>query len=673
MPYSYNWNTGDSTASIQNVCGGTYIVTSTDANICNTFTDTIVIDSTTAIGFSVSTSSTNINCLGVTDGSATAIISGGSTGGGNISYCTSGPSLTSYSNIENVRLIGDNDSISNNTIGICDTYQNYLSKSTGLSVGQSYNMQVNLGTCHATFALIDVAKVFVDWNIDGDFNDAGEMIQLIGPTQSPSINTFSFTVPSSATAGNTRMRIVSQSYGYNGSSILFTACDSTVLVGATEDYTLSINAGTPATFLWNTGDTTAQISNLSAGTYVVTVSDTNSCSLQDSVTITQPTAITASATTTDVSCNGGNDGTASLTLSGGTGTLSADWGTLNPNALPVGTHTYTITDANNCVLIDSVTITQPTAITASATTTDVSCNGGNDGTASLTLSGGTGTLSADWGTLNPNALPVGTHTYTITDANNCVLIDSVTITQPTAITASATTTDVSCNGGNDGTASLTLSGGTGTLSADWGTLNPNALPVGTHTYTITDANNCVLIDSVTITQPTAITASATTTDVSCNGGNDGTASLTLSGGTGTLSADWGTLNPNALPVGTHTYTITDANNCVLIDSVTITQPTAITASATTTDVSCNGGNDGTASLTLSGGTGTLSADWGTLNPNALPVGTHTYTITDANNCVLIDSVLPLLSQLQLLLLLLQLMLLVMAKILVLQQLYLMEV
>ena len=668
LPYSYNWNTNDSTASIQNVCGGTYIVTSTDANTCNTFTDTIVIDSTTTIGFSISTSSNNINCYGFTDGNATVTVSASGTGGGTVSYCTSGPSLTSYSNIENVRLIGDNDSISNNTIGICDTYQNYLSQSTRLSVGQSYNLQVNLGTCHPTFAFIDVAKVFVDWNIDGDFDDAGEMIQLISPTQSPSINTFSFTVPSSATAGNTRMRIVSQSYAYNNSSILFTACDSTVLVGATEDYTLSIDAGTPATFLWSTGDTTAQISNLSTGTYIVTVSDTNNCSLHDTVTIDEPVAISVSATTTDVSCNGGNDGIANLTLSGGTGTLSANWGTLTPSALPAGTHTYTITDSNSCVFSDSVTINQPTAITASATTTDVSCNGGNDGFVTLYISGGItdyivtafgftlpligGVDTVASSSIFPTGVPAGIYPFVISDSNNCSIADTVIINQPAPLNAAFSANNLTACGLTDGSIDVSTSGGTPPYIYNWSngdsTEDISNLSSGQYILNVIDSNGCSFTDTIIITQPSnnlILTASVSNYngyDISCNGGIDSVTAF-VSGGTPGYTFLWsdGQTSPTAknLIAGSYSVTVTDTNSCDYTISVNLTEPPVLSNNISSSNVLCYGSSDGSISINVSGAVLGYTTNWGGItNPSAVAVGNYTITTTDSNNCVAIDSV-----------------------------------
>ena len=552
--YAYGWSNGATTNPATNLSAGTYYVTVNDTTYGCSDTDTIIIND--GSGSSTILDSiiwTNISCNGSTNGSAEVIINTGG-GGGSFtgSYCSSVPIYNQYTTIEFIRLIGDSDTISNNTIGVCDTYEDYTTMSTNLTVGQSYSMRVNLGWCTQNFGWDDAAKIFIDWNIDGDFDDPDEEVHIIGPNLTPSTNTFTFSVPTSALSGTTRMRVVAQNQSYNNpSTMAFGPCDSTVWFGATEDYSLVINAPSiSATYLWNNGDTTSITAGLATGSYWCTVSDSNNCSsITDTILITEPSAITVSSSTTNVSCNGGNDGTATLTLSGGTGTLSADWGTTNPNALSAGAHIFNISDSNNCLLPDSVTITEPSAITSSFTTIDVDCYGNNTGSATVIFNGGViGSAPGDtnyilsWDTLlyilpfpyttftTPIGVPAGIYPYGVTDANGCTHFDIITIYQPSAISVTATTTVVSCNGGNDGTAILTLGGGTGTLSPNWGAANPNALSAGTHIFTVSDSNNCLLTDSVIIAEPSAISVTTITTVVSCNGGNDGTAILTLGGG-----------------------------------------------------------------------------------------------------------------------------------------------
>ena len=398
------------------------------------------------------------------------------------------------------------------------------------------------------------------------------------------------------------------------------------------------NGVAPYSYSWSTTATTSSISGLAQGTYTVDVADSIGCSKTDSTSISEPTALSVTPATTDVSCNGGTDGTATLAISGGTAPYTIDWGVLDTNALPAGTHTYIVTDDNSCSVTDSVTVSEPSALSVIPTTTDVSCNGLTDGTATLAITGGTAPYTIDWGVLDTNALSAGTHGYTVSDSKTCSVTDSVTITESALLSVTPSTTDVSCNGLTDGTATLAISGGTAPYNIDWGSADTNALPAGTYPYTITDTNSCSATDSITITEPDTLSVTPTTANVSCNGLSDGTATLAITGGTTPYNIDWGTADTNALPAGTYPYTVTDTKTCSLTDSITISEPATLTATATTTDVSCKGGTDGTASLSLSGGTAPYVIDWGFVSPLALPAGLHAYTITDDNGCTFTDTV-----------------------------------
>ncbi|MBG6112256.1 1,2-phenylacetyl-CoA epoxidase PaaB subunit, partial [Flavobacterium sp. CG_9.10] len=436
--------------------------------------------------------------------------------------------------------------------------------------------------------------------------------------------------------------------------------------------------GGTGTLMYSANDgSTYQASNifsgLTAGTYLWAVKDANNCVLKGSVTITQPTAIAVSAVLVSPKCNGGTDGSITITASGGTGTLmySANDGSTYQasnvfSGLTAGTYLWAVKDANNCVLKGSVTITQPTAIAVSAVLVSPKCNGGTDGSITITATGGTGTLmySANDGSTYQasnvfSGLTAGTYLWAVKDANNCVLKGSVTITQPTAIAVSAVLVSPKCNGGTDGSITITATGGTGTLmySANDGSTYQasnvfSGLTAGTYLWAVKDANNCVLKGSVTITQPTAIAVSAVLVSPKCNGGTDGSITITATGGTGTLmySANDGSTYQasnvfSGLTAGTYLWAVKDANNCVLKGSVTITQPTAIAVSAVLVSPKCNGGTDGSITITATGGTGTLmySANDGTTYQasnvfSGLTAGTYLWAVKDANNCVLKGSV-----------------------------------
>ncbi|OWY21665.1 hypothetical protein C7N43_24105, partial [Sphingobacteriales bacterium UPWRP_1] len=210
-------------------------------------------------------------------------------------------------------------------------------------------------------------------------------------------------------------------------------------------------------------------------------------------------------------------------------------------------------------------------------------------------------------------------------ATNSICYNCATYNEPaTALNISATvTSNIACNGGTNGAIDLTPNGGTTPYTYDWsndGPENPDndpqdlsSVPAGVYTVTVTDNINCTAAVSATITQPNAITISSTPTNVSCNGGSNGAIDITTVGGTSSYTYDWsndGPENPDndpqdlsGLSVGTYSVTVTDTNNCTAASSITITQPTALTASITgQTDVGCNGGNNGSVTIGASGGT-----------------------------------------------------------------------
>jgi len=347
-------------------------------------------------------------------------------------------------------------------------------------------------------------------------------------------------------------------------------------------------------------------------------------------------ALQHSVTTTDVLCLGDDNGTATLAISGGTAPYTIDWGSADTNALPAGTFTYTISDANTCSVTDSVTISEPSALSVTPTTANVSCNGLSDGTATLAISGGTAPYNIDWGSADTNALPAGTYIFTVTDTKTCSLTDSITISEPTTLTATATTTDVSCKGGSDGTASLSLSGGTAPYMIDWGFMSPLALPAGTYAYTITDDNGCSFTDTVSIAEPAALQHSITTTDVLCNGDASGTATLDTTGGTAPYIVDWQGQDPAALSAGTYTVLVTDAMGCDSTLGYTIAEPTALTLDTSITNTTCNGLADGSITISTTGGTSPYGYNWSTgaatSTLTSLGAGTYSVTVTDANGC-----------------------------------------
>ncbi|MFN8154104.1 MAG: gliding motility-associated C-terminal domain-containing protein [Bacteroidia bacterium] len=414
----------------------------------------------------------------------------------------------------------------------------------------------------------------------------------------------------------------------------------------------------PYTYLWNTGSTNANISNITAGSYTVTATDANGCTATSNSSVTQPAAaLAASATSTNVSCFGASNGAVALNVSGGTTPYTYNWSNGSTSSslsnITAGTYTVTVTDNKGCTASASATVSQPVAaLSTTASAASVGCFGQSTGSVSLSTNGGTTPYSYNWSngsTANQlTNVTAGTYTVTVTDANGCTTTASGTVTQPAAaLSVSGTPASVACFGGNTGSVSLTVSGGTTPYSYSWSngatSQNLTNIPAGTYTVTVTDARNCTsATGSITVTQPVAaLSASAVKTNVGCFGTSTGSLTTTVSGGTTPYSFVWSngasTQNLSGLAAGTYTLTITDSRNCQTTVTSTITQPAAaLSVSTTKADVRCFGNSTGIATAIASGGTSPYSYAWsnGTSasGNTGLAAGTYTVTATDANGC-----------------------------------------
>jgi gliding motility-associated-like protein len=468
-------------------------------------------------------------------------------------------------------------------------------------------------------------------------------VHVTGSSGCSSTKVIPITQPLSLTASNTPVNI-SCFNGKNGSV-------SAQVAGGTTGYTYS----------WSpSGGTAANATGLGAGTYTCTVTDAHGCTTSTQVTLTQPATLPASvnAKTTMVSCFGTNTGSDSITASGGTPGYLYSWspsgGTgAKASGLAAGTYTCTVTDTKGCISTSSIVITQPAILSTANTNTAVFCFGGNNGTDSVIVSGGTPSYTYSWSPLAGSSpklggLPAGTYTCTVTDVQGCKTNDLITITQPAILAASAIVTTVSCFAGANGSDSVSVTGGTANYSYSWtpsgGTAaKASGLSAGIYTCTITDAKGCTTISKTTITQPSLLSTSNSQTNVSCFSISDGADTVTASGGTASYSYSWspsGGNGPKAtgLASGTYTCDVTDAHGCTTKTVTTITQPALLTATDQITSVSCFGGTTGSDSAIVAGGTVSYSYAWTPSGGNGakasgLGIGTYTCSIADAHSCL----------------------------------------
>ena len=411
----------------------------------------------------------------------------------------------------------------------------------------------------------------------------------------------------------------------------------------------------PYKYKWSNGATTAELTGVPIGSYSVTVTDGDIGSVILTTTINEPTALAATATVDgNVDCNGGMDGGATASGTGGVAPYSYSWSngatTATITNVPAGTYDLTVTDANGCTANASATITQPTPLLATTRVDQsVDCNGGDNGAATVEAVGGNSPYTYVWTngatTAEVTGLQAGTYEVTVSDANACEIIESVTITEPAALNVAATITNVACNGEANGEISLNVADGVAPYAYVWADgatdRNRTGLTAGEYTVTVTDAKGCTRTETISVSQPMALTSTVTHSDASCNGAADGTATVNPVGGTAPYTIEWSTgattATANNLPAGNHTVTIRDANGCEAANAVTISEPTALKASVTSqTNVSCNGGTDGAITTQVEGGTAPYTFAWSnnatTADLTGLRGGNYVLTVTDANGC-----------------------------------------
>jgi hypothetical protein len=418
------------------------------------------------------------------------------------------------------------------------------------------------------------------------------------------------------------------------------------------------------TYLWTPGGaTSATVNGLAAGSYTCTITDANGCTLSQGFNITQPTMLVATATSTNVVCQGGGDGTAHVSVTGGTLDYTFSWSPTGgidsiATGLSAGTYTCAITDANGCAISSTVSIAEPSPINVIPTHTNVTCFGGTNGTADVIVSGGFGPYTYAWSPAGGNAssavnLAAGTYTCEITDAGGCSVSETITIVSPPALIATTSQSNVSCNGGSNGTATIIVNGGSPFYTYNWtpsGGTTPVAtgLSQGTYTCDVTDANGCTMSQTFLITEPAVLSATISSVNTNC-GQSNGTATIVPSGGTMPYTYNWspaGGTNDTASAIlaGTYTCTVTDARGCSGSYTVVVNDTPAPTlALVSQTDILCNGNNTGDATMLASGGVGTYAYAWTPSGGNAaaantLLAGTYTCIVTDSAGCTATQTV-----------------------------------
>ena len=351
------------------------------------------------------------------------------------------------------------------------------------------------------------------------------------------------------------------------------------------------NGGTPGyIYSWSNGATGDTVSSLSFGTYFVTVIDSNGCSTQDTLILTEPSPLALNISSlsnvfgNQIDCYGDSTGALFSALLGGVGGYSYTWnnGSTLDSIYNLGAGTYWVTaqDANGCTITDTVTLTQPSLpFTTTASTQSnfngfgISCNGGNDGSISVSAQGSNAPYSYAWSngatTASQSNLVQGTYSVTVTDSLGCISNANVLVTEPSLLTYSYIIDDVSCYLGQNGSIEIIPQGGVMPYDIQWfnGTDSTvlDSLGSGFYTFTIMDENNCLFIDSVEIYEPAELEITVDTIQPTCERINDGEIDAFIYGGTYpysyTLNGSPVDLPLDSVAVGNYVLTVEDSNSC----------------------------------------------------------------------------------------------------------------
>jgi len=453
------------------------------------------------------------------------------------------------------------------------------------------------------------------------------------------------------------------------------------------DYAILLANGTVVENVDNLTPTNYIFDNLPAGTYNIRVTDANgTVKFINGIQITQPAtglAITGAAVPNfngfSISCNGANNGTIDLTVSGGYPGYTYSWTgpngftatTQDISGLAPGNYSVTVLDTtNSCPVTQNFTITEPlpvafTGVMSAFNGYQISCFGGNNGSITITPTGGTGVYIYTWNgpngftasSQNLTGISVGTYTLTISDNNGCTTAaQTFTLTQPAALARVESHVNVLCFGAATGSIDVTVTGGVpdnlGGYDYTW--TGPNGfastsedlanITAGIYNMVATDENGCTITLSVTITGQPEIIITPTTTPITCYGANNASITLAITGGNPPYTAAWsnlatGTFQDN-LAAGNYVIIITDESGCQKSITVVIPEAPIFTVNPVVHNISCHGANDGSIALNLIGGIAPVTLAWsdgstqGTTRNNLGP-GTYTATITDGTPCQIV--------------------------------------
>jgi len=628
------------------LAGGAYTITIKDANNCLVTAQTNVAQTPS---ISLNVTSTPASC-GHANGTATATATGGSgiitytwSSGGNSSTITNLTGNTAYTISVSDALgcsISKSVTIGNHPAPILSIVSNSIT-CNGSATGTA-SVSVNMGTGTAPFTY--------SWLPSGGLNAIANNLAVGNYTVS--VTDSSNCVASSTVAINQSPAI---SATISNTSATCGQANGSVLVAST-------TGGNPGyTYTWSpSGGNSTSETGLTAGNYIVTIKDATNCTYTAQTTVTSNSSIHLLLSSTPAKC-GINNGSVTASASGGLpaqGGYSYTWvPNVSSNSLATGLNTgiYTVSvsDSLGCVVTKTITVGNKITPTLSVLSNNVACFGASTGSATVNINAGTGTApyTYSWspsggGNSLASNLSFGNYTVTVRDSVGCMATKTVSISQPPALTVTPTATLATCGNAN-GITNCNVTGGSPGYTYTWvpsgGNLySANNLP-GNITYTVlvNDANNCFQTATVFVNKTSAITLLVSSSNsVTCFGGNNGSATVSATGGTSSsYTYSWmpsGGVNSigSNLSAGLYTVSVQDTNLCNATTTLSIVQPPVITVSVNNQSI-CAGQTTSLTAIVSGGNGGSVSYTWSPTNAstqliNVSPTSTNTYVVAVQN-------------------------------------------
>ena len=736
-PYNYNWATGDSTSAIANLAAGNYTVTVTDANLCSAQRTFSLTTYMRPVGL---TTSTHVDTCGSAKGKASvnvtssasaapfsyvwstggtaAIISGLTPATYHVSVTdANGCSATANATVNNfVSTISANGSSHNpictahngnvqmNPVGGTAAYSYVWSNgstgatATGLASGTYTVTVTDANTCTATrsFSLTVVSPRVAASAVaipDTCSSNRGKVIATMSGGTSP----FHYLWSNGGTTGTITglgahfyTVVVTDTNGCSAAAHASVSEIGTPIVisgGVTQPLcyastgsiaiTLSGGISNSYSVLWSNGSTANTLSGLQAGTYTVAVSGQSGCTAARSYNVVRPDSIKLQYTVTDVKCDSAKGGTIILnSATGASAPYTAHWtgsnsyasSALSINHLSPGNYALAFSDAHGCSASATYQINSSGAIRIATTSTASSCAAAKNGIASvLSVSPYSTPITYNWSgpagfsasTASISSLAVGVYNVTVAESFGCSAIatDSVKLAAPVSL--SYNVTNVNCSVPTPGALTETaITGATYPWSLQWTgpngysstSVSINHLGSGSYSFNFTDAHGCTAAGTYTITAGGNISLNTASTNASCLGVNNGSASVLSVSPYSTPAYSW--TGPNgftattnsiqSLATGTYVVTVTEGYGCSATATKVVGLSSPITVLYQVTDIKCDSAKPGALTVqSITGATYPWSAAWTgpngftstSVSINHLNAGSYNLSLTDAHGCM----------------------------------------